>query len=189
LLNKLSDFLLQSGFRNPDFDEFRNSDKDLQSLHDAILNALIRNSMLPGDLLEQLKNAETGNEPEDSRISQLIQHLVQRLEKDGYVRIRKSRKPVAGKGGHAQLKEGQVRFELTDKAIDFLGYKTLKNLLGSLGKSSFGRHDTRDFATGVEANGVTKPYEFGDTLNLARSASTFSWTICARRFSASTRGK
>ena len=61
---------------------------------------------------------------------------------------------------------GKVRFELTDKSMDFLGYKALKDLLGSLGKSSIGRHDTRDMATGVETHGASKKYEFGDTLNL-----------------------
>src|SRR6185312_1046849 len=43
---------------------------------------------------------------------------------------------------------------------------TLRDLLGSLGRSSFGRHDTRDLATGIEASGASKPYEFGDTINL-----------------------
>jgi len=166
LLNKLSDFLLQSGFRNPYFDEFRNSDRDLQSLHDAILNALIRNSMLPQEMLDQAEN-ESGNE--NAELSELIKHLIERLEKEGYIQTRKSKKPTTGKGGRAQAQEGQVRFELTDKALDFLGYRTLKNLLGSLGKSSFGRHDTRDLATGIEASGSTKPYEFGDTLNLDTS--------------------
>src|SRR4029077_20021577 len=37
---------------------------------------------------------------------------------------------------------------------------------GPLGKSSYGRHDTREQATGVETTGAPKPYEFGDTLNL-----------------------
>ncbi|HYT49087.1 MAG TPA: VWA domain-containing protein, partial [Pyrinomonadaceae bacterium] len=50
--------------------------------------------------------------------------------------------------------------------LDFLGYKTLRNLLGSLGKSSMGRHDTSHLATGVEAEAASKPYEFGDTINL-----------------------
>jgi Ca-activated chloride channel family protein len=59
-----------------------------------------------------------------------------------------------------------IKFELTEKGIDFLGYRTLRDLLGSLGKSSFGRHDTRDLATGVEASGASKAYEFGDTMNL-----------------------
>jgi Ca-activated chloride channel family protein len=69
-------------------------------------------------------------------------------------------------GQVGEPREGQVRFELTDKGIDFLGFRTLKDLLASLGKASFGRHDTRDLATGIESSGASKPYEFGDTLNL-----------------------
>ena len=71
-----------------------------------------------------------------------------------------------GPGGQAHSAAQQVQFNLTEKGIDFLGYKTLKNLLGSVGKSSFGAHDTPYLATGVEAEGVSKPYEFGDVLNL-----------------------
>jgi len=170
LINKLSDFLLQSGFNNPYFDEFRNSDRDIQALHDAILNALLRNSMLPEEMLDKAEEPESGEEVQNPEISRLIQYLIKRMEKEGYIRIRRSKKPTAGKGGRTRLQEGQVRFELTDKALDFLGYKTLKNLLGSLGKASFGRHDTRDLATGVESSGTTKPYEFGDTLNLDASS-------------------
>jgi Ca-activated chloride channel family protein len=165
LLNKLSDFLLQSGFNNPYFDDYRNSDRDLQSLHDAILNALLRNSMLPEEMLSDLQKQQDGEDFENSELSQLIRHLLQRLAEEGYIRVRKRKKPVAGRRGRG-TEEGQVRFELTDKALDFLGYKTLKNLLGSLGKSSFGRHDTRDMATGIETSGTTKMYEFGDTFNL-----------------------
>jgi Ca-activated chloride channel family protein len=168
LLNKLSDFLLQSGFNNPYFDDFRNSDRDLQSLHDAILNALLRNQMLPQEMLEELEGMDNGEEFENSDISRLIQYLIRRLADEGYIQLKRSRKPTTGKGGKG-TEPGQVRFELTDKALDFLGYKALKNLLGSLGKSSFGRHDTRDLATGVEASGTTKTYEFGDTLNLDAS--------------------
>jgi len=165
LLNKLSDFLLQSGFNNPYFDDFRNSDRDLQAFHDAILNALLRSGTLSDEMLDQLERMEDREEFENSEISRLVQYLIDRLAREGYIRIQKSKKPVTGKGGRG-LSQSQVRFELTDKALDFLGYKTLKNLLGSLGKSSFGRHDTRDMATGVEASGASKLYEFGDTLNL-----------------------
>jgi Ca-activated chloride channel family protein len=63
-----------------------------------------------------------------------------------------------------------LKFEVTDKALDFLGYRALRDLLGSLGKSSYGRHDTREQATGVETTGAPKPYEFGDTLNLDAGA-------------------
>ena len=67
-----------------------------------------------------------------------------------------------------------MRFELTEKAVDFLGYRALRDLLGSVGKSSFGRHDTRDLATGVEASGPSKAWEFGDTMNLDVSATLLS---------------
>jgi Ca-activated chloride channel family protein len=59
-----------------------------------------------------------------------------------------------------------VRFEVTDKALDFLGYRALRDLLGSIGRSSAGRHDTRHLSTGIETVAAPKPYEFGDTLNI-----------------------
>jgi Ca-activated chloride channel family protein len=77
-------------------------------------------------------------------------------------------------GGGVGPPGGRVRLELTEKGVDFLGYRTLKDLLGSLGKSSFGAHDTRDLSTGVEASGPSKPYEFGDTLNLDVSGTLLS---------------
>jgi Ca-activated chloride channel family protein len=76
----------------------------------------------------------------------------------------------AGEGQESQEPTVQV----ADKSIDFLGFKTLKDLLGSLGKASFGAHDTRDLATGVESSGASKSYEFGDTLNLDISTTLFS---------------
>ena len=63
-----------------------------------------------------------------------------------------------------------MQFEVTDKSLDFLGYRALRDLLGSVGHSSVGRHDTRDYAAGVEAGGAPKPYEFGDTMNLDAAA-------------------
>jgi Ca-activated chloride channel family protein len=75
----------------------------------------------------------------------------------------------------------QYRFEITDKSLDFLGYKALRDLLGSLGKSSLGRHDTREMATGIEASGASKPYEFGDTLNLDASGTILNAVLRTRR--------
>jgi len=34
-----------------------------------------------------------------------------------------------------------------------------------LGKARFGRHDTRDSATGMRADRAPEAYEFGDTMN------------------------
>src|SRR6185436_7658963 len=76
-------------------------------------------------------------------------------------------------GGPGNRPDSKVKFEVTDKSLDFLGFKTLKDLLGSLGKSSFGRHDTRDLATGIESSGSSKQYEFGDTMNLDVSETLF----------------
>jgi Ca-activated chloride channel family protein len=95
------------------------------------------------------------------------------MQQDDYISIDRpfedqphdpSRQSTAG--GQTGENAPQAKFEITDKSLDFLGFKSLRNLLGSLGKSSFGRHDTRDLATGIEASGSSKTYEFGDTLNL-----------------------
>jgi len=163
LLNKLSDYLLQSGFDNP-YGDPQSADRDLRELHDAILNALMQGSILPEEMLEELTGTSDDVDFENPDVSRLVQYLVTRLEREGYIRVQPTK--ARGKGGRGDLQEGRVRFELTDKALDFLGYRTLKDLLGSLGRSSFGRHDTRDLATGVETSGTTKSYEFGDTLNL-----------------------
>jgi Ca-activated chloride channel homolog len=164
LLNKLSDFLLQSGFNNSRGEDAGNADRDLQSLHQAILDALLNESLLPEEMQDELEKLQGNPDFENSQVSQLIDQLVKRMADQGYIRMKEGQ-PRTGKGGRG-IPEGQARFELTDKAIDFLGYKTLKDLLGSLGRASFGRHDTRELATGVETSGTTKQYEFGDTLNL-----------------------
>ena len=106
----------------------------------------------------------------------LIEKLIERMEQEGYISVDAPHdparaSPVGGQTGEAQ---GSVRFEVTDKSLDFLGFKTLRDLLASLGKSNFGRHDTRDLATGIETSGAAKPYEFGDTLNLDITATLSS---------------
>jgi Ca-activated chloride channel family protein len=50
--------------------------------------------------------------------------------------------------------------------MDFLGYRTLKHLMGALGRADLGAHDTAELSTGVAADAASKPYEYGDTLNL-----------------------
>src|SRR5574341_956860 len=174
LLNQLADFLLQSGFggRWSEWEWERGQGRQgmtLQDLHDAILEALLNSGKLPQDLVERILNQQ---EPyEGSQLQQIINHLIQRLNQEGYVSFPDIERPTwdlegLGLGGKVGPQMGEVRFELTEKSLDFLGYKALKDLLGSLGKSSFGRHDTRDLATGIETSGASRPYEFGDILNL-----------------------
>ena len=59
-----------------------------------------------------------------------------------------------------------VHFDLSEKGADFLGYKTLKELLGALGRSAVGAHETTHLDTSNEAEAASRQYEFGDVLNL-----------------------
>jgi Ca-activated chloride channel family protein len=175
----LSDLLLSSGFGSPR-DSFNDGDRTMQALHDAILEALFNGGVLPDDLLDKLfgDQAERNEQPFDDaqgrqmrdQLEELIQQIIERMKESGYITAppqldeEKARRQQGGTTGEGE--PGRVRFDVTDKALDFLGFKALRDLLGSVGHSSAGRHDTRDLSTGIEASGAPKPYEFGDTLNL-----------------------
>ncbi len=158
LVDELSDFLLQSGFAQGA--EQWNED-ELQALDDAILDALIRRGLLSDEDLQKLVS-------DQEALEQFLHKTVERLVREGYLRTSEGRpfQDATGSGGGEGPAGPPVRFELTEKTVDFLGYRALRDLLGSLGKASFGRHDTRDLATGVEASGPSKDWEFGDTMNL-----------------------
>jgi Ca-activated chloride channel family protein len=167
LVGELSDFLLQSGFG---YEEGEWDEDSLQSLHDAILEALMRRGMLSDEDLQKLMD-------DADALEQFLQKTVERLIREGYLKTTEGmpfHDPTQGQGGGWGPASPPIKFELTEKGVDFLGYKTLRDLLGSLGKSSFGRHDTRDLATGIEASGPSKEYEFGDTLNLDVSGTLLS---------------
>jgi Ca-activated chloride channel family protein len=170
LLSKLSDLLLSSGFQDPYGAE--GDDRSMQALHDAILDALLRGGLLSEEQVERLLG-DPADADRRSELEELIQRIVEQMAERGYITpqpdLEADRSQRAtGPGGLGD--EAPARFEITDKSLDFLGYRALRDLLGSLGKSSMGRHDTRDLSTGVEASGASKPYEFGDTLNLDPSA-------------------
>jgi len=118
------------------------------------------------DLKEAIEQALESDAPEGleeltpEQRQQLIDRLAQKLFDEGYANKEETPR--------------EVRVEATDKALDFLGYKTLKDLMGALGRSSFGLHDTRDYATGIEASGPSKQYEFGDAMHLDASTTLFS---------------
>jgi Ca-activated chloride channel family protein len=173
LLNKISDYLLQSGFYSDFYRDYQaGEDHNLQDLHQAIIDAILNQQLLPDEMLERLLDGSV--EEQSSRLADLVRKLVERLQQEGYISLEDQPSAQTGEipssPGHEDWETGQVKFELTEKGLDFLGYKTLKDLLGSLGKSSFGRHDTRDLSTGIETSGSSKSYEFGDTLNLDVSA-------------------
>jgi Ca-activated chloride channel family protein len=162
LLNALSDYLLESGFQNSMY--FQQMDEhSLDALREAIRQALEMGDFMDEQMRERLEQMQM-----DGTLEELVEKLINRMQQEDFISVddpfdRNEQATTPGQTGEAQ---GQVRFEITDKSLDFLGYKTLRDLLGSLGRSSFGRHDTRDLATGIESSGASKRYEFGDTLNL-----------------------
>ena len=170
LLQALSDYLLDSGFRNP-FMQFQELDHTLDDLREAL-----RQALESGELFDENMQEAVDAMAEDGRIDELIDKLVERLERENLISSGYSRDPgeISQAGGRAGEGQGQVHFEVTDKSLDFLGYKTLRDLLGSLGKSNYGRHDTRHWATGIETSGASRLYEFGDTLNLDATATLAS---------------
>src|SRR3954469_17920094 len=170
LVSKLSDLLLASGFGNPHgMDE---EERTMQALHDAILDALFNGGVLPEETIEKLLGDPADGDQDDARskLEELIQQIIERMAQEGYITtppdLNAERERRQGRTGGRGPDQPPVTFEVTDKTLDFLRYRALRDLLGSLGKSSDGRHDTREQATGVETTGAPKPYEFGDTLNL-----------------------
>jgi Ca-activated chloride channel homolog len=169
LLDEMSEFFLQSGFRYG-FQDMSNPG-DLEALRQAIIEKLVEMGRIPEELYAQW--LEDRSEGEAKKLDELIDQLIRQMIEEGWIRSQEQPNPssVDQEGqGTEDDQVGSARFELTDKSIDFLGFRSLRHLLGSLGRSSFGRHETTHFATGVEAYQATKEYEFGDTLNLDISA-------------------
>ncbi|HWF37925.1 MAG TPA: VWA domain-containing protein [Candidatus Acidoferrales bacterium] len=182
LMSRMSDFFLQSGFENQygiyEMDMEKSREQYMDQLREAILRALQEGELVPPELMEKmLQNPDLSQNQE---LKDLVNQIIQRMEEEGFIKqqqnARVTEPPTETPGGQIGKDQPntEARFEITDKALDFLGFKTLKDLLASLGKSSFGRHDTRDMATGVESGGSSKPYEFGDTLNMDISATLFN---------------
>jgi Ca-activated chloride channel homolog len=152
LMRALGDFFLNSGFEQFDARSF-------EDLKEALRRMLEDGSLFEDGQAAQMRERWEGMTPEQQE--QMINRLAQKLQQEGYLNGEESPKEPA-------------RVEVTSKGIDFLGFNTLKDLLGALGKASFGGHDTRDLATGIETAGPSRPWEFGDTLNLDSSATLFS---------------
>ncbi|MEO6212689.1 MAG: VWA domain-containing protein, partial [Vicinamibacterales bacterium] len=170
LLSRLSDMLLSSGFNDPYSLPGEDDGHSMQALHDAILEALL-DGAISDELLEQLLGKDWQQaEDAEQRIDDLVQRIVQKLQQQGYLSpapdLAAEQKRRGRGDGDGEGSEAATRFEITDKSLDFLGYRALRDLLGSIGKSSIGRHDTREMATGIEASGAPKPYAFGDTMNI-----------------------
>src|SRR5216684_3361988 len=176
LMESLSDSLLSSGY-DDDYYWTRQrmpQDTSLDALRRALLQALMDQGLLSQHQIQQMLDENEGKY-EGSQLQETLNQLIERLVEEGYLTLHEEplnseqRREMMRGQGEGQIEDPlprNIKFEVTEKGLDFLGYKTLRNLLGSLGKSSLGRHDTTHLATGVEAEAASKPYEFGDTINL-----------------------
>jgi Ca-activated chloride channel family protein len=172
LLKALADFLLESGFNTQYMPFSEWNQHTLEDLKNAIQQALEQGKLFDDDSLQEMMQRLQNLTPE--QMDKLLENLIQKMVDEGQITIEEPSDRPASAPGVGNGKDTKVKFEVTDKSLDFLGFKTLKDLLGSLGKSSFGRHDTRDLATGIETSGSSKQYEFGDMLNLDVSETLFS---------------
>src|SRR6266480_396373 len=176
LMESLSDSLLDSGYDDDYYwtRQRRPQDTSLDALRRALLQALMDQGLLDQRQIQEML-ADNEGKFKGSLLEEMLNQLIERLVEEGYLKL--SEEPAQQPGqrreqpgmGMPEVSEPlprNVKFEVTEKGLDFLGYKTLRNLLGSLGKSATGRHDTAHLATGIEAESASKPYEFGDTINL-----------------------
>jgi Ca-activated chloride channel family protein len=163
LLSALSDYMLESGFQSDSMYFQQLDEHSLDALRQAIQQALEMGDFLDEEMRERLEQMQA-----DGTMDELIERLIERMQQEELISVDQPHDPARQSTTPGQTGEAQTnaRFEITDKSLDFLGFKTLRDLLGSLGRSSFGRHDTRDLATGIESSGASKQYEFGDTMNL-----------------------
>ncbi len=177
LMDALSESLLDSGY-NEDYwwTRQRNEmDDSLDALRQAILKGLLEQGVLDEVDVQKMLDENDGKF-KGSLLEQLINQLIERLVEEGYLDLKESTEPRAGQagGGVGEETPRDVRFNVTEKGLDFLGYKTLQKLLGSVGKSTIGRHETPHLDTGIEASLGSKAYEFGDTINLDVNATLLS---------------
>jgi Ca-activated chloride channel family protein len=170
LLKALSDFLLDSGYYNP-WGQFQDLDHDMEGLREALRRVLLNSDLFDQEMRDRMQQMEA-----EGTLDELLDRLMERMEQENYIDSQPIEGPTRRSNVDGQVgePEGRVRFEVTDKSMDFLGFKTLRDLMGTLGKSSYGRHDTRHWATGIETSGGSRRYEFGDTLNLDATATLSS---------------
>lgn len=173
LMESISDSLLYSGYTDDYYwtRQPQQMDTSLDALRAALLQALMEQGLIDERQIQEMM-AENEGKFKGSLLEELLNQLIERLVEEGFLSLheqqepQRARQPVPGVPEVSEPLERNVRFEITEKGLDFLGYKTLRSLLGSLGKSSAGRHDTPHLSTGVEAAAASKHYEFGDTVNL-----------------------
>ena len=131
LLNALSDYLLQSGFQQQysDWYDLNDAEQTMEDLRQAIADALLNSDMLDEQMREQIENMS------GEQLEQLVEQLIGRMEQENYINIDQPHDPSrpSTAGGQVGDAQSQARFEITDKGLDFLGFKRAARSIGLAG--------------------------------------------------------
>src|SRR5271163_2222215 len=124
LLSALSDYFLQSGFNDNFWYELPEGEQTLDELKRALEQALLNGEMFDEEMRDRLQQMQMEGEFEE-----LIEKLIERMQQEDYISIDRpfeaqphDPSSAGGRAGDAQ----QARFEITDKSLDFLGFKALR---------------------------------------------------------------
>lgn len=180
LMEQLSEFLMDGGFAGgPNFHPYWGwsgieDTSSLDSLKHALLRALMESGQLTQEMVQELRGEGPGDPEVQREIAELLDGLIKKMVDEGYITLNNAEgaggapPDATGMGKEDEAREAAqtVQFDLTQKGLDFLGYRSLRNLMSSLGRASAGAHSTTKTATGIASDAGSKPYEFGDTLNL-----------------------
>ena len=152
-MDGMSDSLLDSGYDDDYYwtRQRKQVDTSLDGLRAALLQALMEKGLVDEHQVREMLFENEGKF-RGSLLEELLNQLIERLVEEGYLTLheepQRRDEPYRQGNGQGEISDPlprDVRFEVTEKGLDFLGYKTLRNLLGSIGKSVSGRHDTAIF--------------------------------------------
>ena len=120
LLRALADFLLQSGYQNPYMQFTEMNEHTLENLKEAIERALQSGELFDPDQVEQMR--QKLQQMSSREREQLVERLIEKMEEAGYLNTSGEPPETPSAPGSQGGPEGAMKFEVTDKAIDFLGF-------------------------------------------------------------------
>src|SRR5258705_11486329 len=136
LMEGLSDSLLDSGYDDDYYwtRQRRPQDTSLDALRRALLQALLDQGLLDERQIQEML-ADNEGQYKGSLLEEMLNQLIERLVEEGYLKLSEEPQPAPQReqpgNGRPEISEPlprNVKFEVTEKGLDFLGYKTLRNL-------------------------------------------------------------
>ncbi|MBA3805436.1 MAG: hypothetical protein H0X14_06970, partial [Acidobacteria bacterium] len=132
LMESLQDSLLDSGFDDDYYwtRQQHDPDQSLDALRQALLQALLEMGELSERDVEQML-AENEGQFRGSQLEELLNQLIERLVEEGFLKLNEEPRDAderrrgrgQGQGEVGKPLPRNVKFEVTEKGLDFLGYK------------------------------------------------------------------